>query len=58
MARRKLEERSTRKLSKRASGSYVITLPIEVIRELKWKNKQKLVVKKSGSKIIIEDWKK
>ena len=58
MARRKLEDRTTRKLSKSTSGSYVVTLPVEIVRELKWREKQKLTIKKSGSKIIIEDWKK
>ena len=47
-----------RKLTKIAGGtSYAITLPIEYIREMKWKERQKLVVKKSGNKLIIEDWK-
>jgi len=56
MSRRKLEDRGIRKLSKRTNSTYAITLPVEIIRELKWKNKQKLVVRRSGSKIIIEDW--
>jgi len=47
-----------RKLSKRSNGSYRITLPIELIRKLKWQDGQKLVLHKSGSKIIIEDWEK
>jgi len=34
------------------------TLPIEIINELGWKEHQKVVVKKSGKKIIIEDWQK
>jgi len=58
MARRKLEDRETRKLSKRTNGSYQVTLPVEIVRELKWRGGQKLVVRKSGDKIIIEDWKK
>ena len=57
MGRRKVEDRNTRKLTKH-SASYTITLPIELVRELKWKHKQKLVVRKSGDKMIIEDWKK
>lgn len=56
MARRKLEDRNIRKLSKRTNGSYAVTLPVEVIRELKWRDKQKLVVRRSGKKIIVEDW--
>jgi bifunctional DNA-binding transcriptional regulator/antitoxin component of YhaV-PrlF toxin-antitoxin module len=58
MARRKLEERNTRKLSKKSNGSYSVTLPVEAVRDLEWKKGQKLVVRKSGSKIIIEDWEK
>ena len=58
MARRKLSEINTRKLQK-SSGSYYLSIPIEIIRSLKWKEGQKLVVKKLGrTKIVIEDWKK
>lgn len=59
MSRRKLTERHIRKLSRVGGGaSIVVVLPIEMIRELKWRNKQKVVVKKEGERIIIEDWKK
>jgi antitoxin component of MazEF toxin-antitoxin module len=57
MARRKLEDKNTRKILKRGD-SYTIALPIDMVRELKWREKQKVKVKKSGQKIIIEDWKK
>ncbi len=59
MARRKIEERNIRKLS-RVGGNktYSITIPIELIREFGWSEKQKLVIKKYGKdKILIEDWK-
>jgi antitoxin component of MazEF toxin-antitoxin module len=55
--RRKMENRNIRKVFKR-SGSYALTLPIELIRELKIKEGQKLVVKKIGQRIVVEDWKK
>ncbi len=59
MARRKLEDRSIRKLTRTGSGKTVsVTLPIEIVRELKWRNKQKVVVIKRGSGILITDWKK
>jgi len=59
MSRRKLEEKNIRKLTKVASGnSFGITLPIEMVRSLRWRERQKLVVKKRGKKITIEDWKK
>ena len=35
-----------------------ITLPIEIIEKLGWKEHQKVSVKLQGSKLIIEDWKK
>jgi len=60
MARRKLGDRNIRKLAKGANGSYHVTLPIEVIRDLNWKKSQKLVVEvdKRRKKVIIKDWKK
>ena len=58
MARRKLGERSIRKLIKLGNGSIAVTLPIELVRMLKWRAKQKVVVKRRGKRLIIEDWKK
>ena len=59
MPRRKLSERNIRKLTKVGSNrSFGITLPIEMIRELGWRERQKLVVKRRGKKLIIEDWSK
>ena len=59
MARRKLEDRNTRKLTRTGRGASVsVTLPIELVRELRWRDKQKVTVKKRGKKLIIEDWEK
>jgi len=59
MARRKLENRNIRKLTRTGRGkSITITIPIEIVRELKWRNKQKVVVIKRGKGILITDWKK
>jgi len=33
-----------------------VTLPIEIIRKLKWRGGQKVVIKKSGKGIFIKDW--
>ena len=54
--RRKLDERNTRKLGKR-DGSYYVTLPIEMVRELKWRQGQKVEFRKKGKELIIKDWK-
>ena len=57
MAVRKLKEKNIRKIL-RSGNSFAVTIPIEMITELKWKEKQKVVVKKKGQKVIIADWKK
>ena len=58
MPRRKNEESNVRKLTKLGGQSLAVTLPIEFIRELGWKEKQKVVVKVERKRIIIADWKK
>lgn len=57
MSRRKLEQNHIRKLTRVGGTSIALTLPIEMIRALKWREKQKVIVKQQGKKIIIEDWK-
>jgi len=57
MARRKLNERGVRKLSRRGSGGSIsVTIPVEIIRELKWKSKQKVIVTRKGKSVVINDW--
>ena len=56
MARRKLEDKNIRKLRKNSGGTTLVSLPIEIVRELKWRDGQKVVVKKRGKGIVIEDW--
>ncbi len=57
MARRKIVNSNVRKIL-RTGGSLFITLPISMIKELKWRSKQKVTVKKRGNKLIIQDWEK
>ena len=52
----KIKKQNIRKLQKQANGSTTIALPTDVLKELKWRDKQKVVVKKRGSGILIEDW--
>jgi antitoxin component of MazEF toxin-antitoxin module len=57
MTRRKNEESHIRSLTKVSRGtSYAVTIPMEYIRKLKWKSKQKLEVKLFNDRIIIRDW--
>lgn len=58
MANKKAEDRSIRKLTKSGNGSIGLTLPIETVRELGWKEKQKVVVKRVHGGVLIKDWKK
>lgn len=38
---------------------YYISIPVSIIRSLKWQERQKVIVKKYGhNKILISDWKK
>jgi hypothetical protein len=55
---KKIHERHIRKLTKVARSSIGLTLPIQVVRKLKWRARQKLVVWLRGKKLTIEDWKK
>lgn len=60
MPRRKIQDRDTRALGKIGNGSYMVTLPIEHIRELGWQENQKVTVKldKKNKRLLIKDWKK
>lgn len=58
MAIKKNDDHKVRSLTKIAGGSsYAVTIPIEYIRGLKWRGKQKLEVKRYQDRIIIRDWK-
>ncbi len=55
---RRTKNKNIRVLTRPGGGkSYGITLPIELVRELAWRERQKLIVTKRGDKLIIEDWK-
>ena len=57
MARQEIQNRNIRKLTRTGRGASVsITLPIEFIRELGWKDRQKVVVEKAGKTLVIKDW--
>jgi antitoxin component of MazEF toxin-antitoxin module len=58
MGRRSLEERNIRNLLKVARGnSYGITIPIDMVRKLKWRAGQKVEVKLSKNQLVVRDWK-
>ncbi len=57
--RKRLGENLVRKLTKFGGFSYGLTLPIDVVRKFKWRERQKLqlTVDEKKKRIIVEDWK-
>ncbi len=47
-----------RKVTRVGKRSLSVVIPAEIVKELKIREKQKLIIKKFGKKIVIEDWKK
>jgi len=56
MAVGKQEEQNVRKLTKIGKKSIAVTLPIELVRELGWREKQKVVVKRIKGGLVIRDF--
>jgi len=47
-----------RKATKVGQRSLSVVIPSEIVDELKIRERQNLLIYRSGKKIIIEDWKK
>jgi len=58
MANRKSSEQNIRKLTRMGGKSLGLTLPVELVKELKWKEKQRVKVKRVRGGVLIKDWKK
>lgn len=57
MGRRKITKEHIRNIQ-RSRRTYYITIPLRLMKSLKWVERQKVVVKKYGKdKILISDWK-
>jgi hypothetical protein len=54
----KKREKPIRIIQKQNNGSTTIALPADLLRELKWKEKQKVSISKRGEGILIEIFKK
>jgi len=46
----------TRKVTRVGKRSLSVVIPAEIVDELRIKERQKLVISRKGTKIIIEDW--
>lgn len=40
-----------------AKGGYSVSMPINLVRELGWQDKQKVTVKRQSGTLVIKDWK-
>ncbi len=49
---------NVRRLTKLGGHSIAVTIPISLVRELGWKEKQKVSVKRIPGGFTIRDWKK
>jgi len=58
MPRRKIHKRFIRKLTKIGKKSFAVVIPVEYIRKLKWRERQRLMVKLRGKTLTVKDWKK
>jgi len=53
----KKDEKLVRKVTRQGKRSLAITIPSEIVDELKIRERQKMVFKVERKKIIISDWK-
>ena len=54
----KLVDKNIRKLTRAGKASISVTIPVEIVKSLNWREKQKVVVKKVNGSVVIRDWKK
>jgi len=56
MANKKSNEKNVRKLTKIGKHSIGLTLPIETVRELGWRERQRVVVKRVKGGLTVKDY--
>lgn len=56
MTTRKSEEKNIRKITRIGKTSLAVTIPIEMYKELGWKEKQKVIVKRVRGGVEIRDY--
>lgn len=49
---------NVRKLTRLGKYSLTITIPKNIVKDLGWREKQKLVVEKHGQGVLLKDWPK
>lgn len=51
----KAGQQNRRVLQKNNTGTYTVSVPIELVRQLKWQDGQRVVFEKRGKTIIISN---
>lgn len=54
---RKTKNNNIRNLTRVGRSSLSVTIPLDIVQDLKLRERQKVVVRRVGKKIVIEDWK-
>ncbi len=57
MGARKASEQEIRNITQNSTGTYQITIPKKLISELRWRQGQKVTVRRSGDSLTVADWK-
>lgn len=58
MGAKREDEQSVRSITQNSTGTYSVSIPIGLMRKLKWRQGQKVTVTRRGKDLIIKDWKK
>jgi len=58
MSVRKMEEKNIRKITRVGKTSLAVTLPVEMMRELGWREKQRVAAKRIKGGLVIRDYRK
>ncbi len=55
MATKQYEHWNERVIQKNTTGAYTITVPVDMIRKLRWKQGQRVVFERNKKSIVIKD---
>lgn len=55
MATKEYEYWNERVIQKNSTGTYTITIPVNMVRNLKWRQGQRVIVKEKDKSVVIKD---
>jgi antitoxin component of MazEF toxin-antitoxin module len=50
--------KAVRKITKTGDYTYYVTIPRVILDQLRWRERQKVVVQRKGNQVTIRDWRK